>query len=139
MAPPPLDAFATSPHHCPMRMREISFGGQRPVDGYGPGGFRIGGEWREGALLLMPGGVSPVEGGRLSDAAIAPLLAAAEEIDVVLVGQGAEIAPLPRPIREAFEAAGIGVEVMSTPSACRTYNVLLAEDRRVAALLLTVV
>jgi uncharacterized protein len=38
-------------------------------------------------------------------------------------------------VRAALEAAGIGVETMATPSACRTYNVLLAEDRRVAAAL----
>ncbi|WP_325166142.1 Mth938-like domain-containing protein [Thermohalobaculum xanthum] len=119
-------------------MNEITFGGQRPVDGYGPGGFRIAGEWHEGPLVLLPSGIQPMAGGALGDAAIAPVLAAAAEIDVVLVGQGAEIAPLPRALREAFEAAGIGVEMMSTPSACRTYNVLLAEDRRVAALLIAV-
>ncbi|MDT8344283.1 MAG: Mth938-like domain-containing protein [Thermohalobaculum sp.] len=119
-------------------MHEIRFEGQRPVDGYGPGGFRIAGVWHDGSLILLPGGPMPMPGDGLSAAAIAPLLAAAAEIDVVLVGQGAEIAPLPRALREAFEAAGVGVEVMSTPSACRTYNVLLAEDRRVAALLLAV-
>jgi len=41
-------------------------------------------------------------------------------------------------MRAALEAAGLGVEIMSTPSACRTYNVLLAEDRRAAAVLVAV-
>ncbi|WP_319936749.1 Mth938-like domain-containing protein [Thermohalobaculum sediminis] len=119
-------------------MNEITFAGQRPIDTYGPGGFRVGGVWHEGALILLPGGLLPMPGGALSEAAIASLLAAAAGIDMVLVGQGPEIAPLPRALREAFEAAGIGVEVMSTPSACRTYNVLLAEDRRIAAMLLPI-
>ncbi|MEM6932987.1 MAG: Mth938-like domain-containing protein [Pseudomonadota bacterium] len=51
------------------------------------------------------------------------------------MGQGPDIAPLNQEIREAIENSGPGVEIMSTPSACRTYNVLLAEDRRVAAIL----
>ena len=51
---------------------------------------------------------------------------------------GGDIAPLPRPLRVALEEAGIGVEVMSSPSACRTYNVLLTEHRRVAAALVAI-
>lgn len=51
---------------------------------------------------------------------------------------GAEIAPLDRDLRAALEAAGIGVEIMATPPACRTYNVLLAEGRRIGAALLPV-
>jgi uncharacterized protein len=120
-----------------MRMNEIAYGGPPPVDSYGPGGFRLAGEWHEGPLLLLPSAIRPMPGGAVTVEAAAPILAEGG-VDVVLVGQGPEIAPLARPVREAFEAAGIGVEIMSTPSACRTYNVLLAEDRRVAALLLTV-
>lgn len=118
-----------------MRISEIVFEGQPPIDGYGPGGFRIAGTWHPGALLLSPAGVEPLAQGV---GGVLPLGGWAEMVDVVLVGQGMEIAPLPAPLRAAFEAAGIGVEPMSTPSACRTYNVLLAEDRRVAALLLPV-
>ncbi len=39
-----------------MRMTEIQIESQRPVDGYGPGGFRIDGDWREGSLILLPSG-----------------------------------------------------------------------------------
>ncbi len=117
-----------------MRMTEIPLEGQRPVDGYGPGGFRIDGDWREGSLILLPSGISRFDGPP-SVGNLAPVLAARGEFDVLLVGMGAEIAPLPRPVRAALEASGIGVETMSTPSACRTWNVLLAEDRRVAAAL----
>ena len=65
-------------------------------------------------------------------------LALTGKIDVLLVGMGAEIAPIPGPVREAFDEIGVGIEAMSTGSACRTYNVLLAEDRRVAVALLAV-
>jgi uncharacterized protein len=120
-----------------MRMTEIRMEGQRPVDGYGPGGFRIDGDWHEGSLVLLPAGVRPLDGPPTLES-LAAVLAAAEELDVLLVGTGPEIAPLPRPVRAALEAAGIGVETMSTPSACRTYNVLLTENRRVAAALVAI-
>ncbi len=120
-----------------MRMNEISLTGRLPVDSYGPGGFRVDGAWRAGSLVLSPGGLHDFEA-PVDMEAMALLVAQAGEIDVVLIGQGAEIAPLAAPLRAALEEAGIGVETMSTASACRTYNVLLAEDRRVAAVLVAV-
>ena len=57
---------------------------------------------------------------------------------VLFVGTGAEIAHAPRAFRDRLEEAGIGVETMATPAACRTYNVLLSEGRRVAVALLPV-
>jgi uncharacterized protein len=120
-----------------MRMNEISLTGRRPVDSYGAGGFRIDDVWHAGSVVVSPGGLhgftAPVDMELL-----APLIAQATGIDVVLIGQGAEIAPLTGPLRAALEQAGIGVEIMSTASACRTYNVLLAEDRRVAAVLIAI-
>lgn len=121
-----------------MKMTEIQFAGrQPPIDGYGPGGFRVGGAWHEGALFLSVRGRAEAPA-RLDAGAIAPVIEAADEIDVLLVGLGPEIGRLAGPLRETLEAAGIGVEAMATPSACRTYNVLLAEERRVAALLLPI-
>ncbi|MBI4937798.1 MAG: Mth938-like domain-containing protein [Nitrosomonadales bacterium] len=53
--------------------------------------------------------------------------------EVLLFGTGAQQC-FPHPgLYRALMAAGIGVEFMSTPAACRTYNVLLSEDRKVAA------
>ncbi|QBX99556.1 hypothetical protein E2K80_01470 [Rhodophyticola sp. CCM32] len=115
-----------------MRLNEVQYDDSKPVDGYGPGFFRIGGVVIEGAVLLLPSGVSPWDG---YDAPH-PLLAAGDKIDVLLIGTGAEITHIPDALRHALEAAGIGVEVMSSPSACRTYNVLLAEGRRIGAALL---
>ena len=125
-----------------MRMLEIDYDARPPIDAYGGGGFRLGGGVRHmGSMLHLPAGVSEWGVGlpaQADAAAFAPILQAAEEIDVLLVGMGPDIAPLPREAREALEEAGIGVETMATGAACRTFNVLLAEDRRVAAALIAV-
>lgn len=117
-----------------MRTTEVDYEGRLPVDGYGAGGFRVAGAVHLGPLALVPAGVVPWAG--LPD--LAPFLERVAEFDVLLVGLGASMGPLPdgfAAARAGLEAAGAGVEVMATPSACRTYNVLLAEGRRVAAAL----
>lgn len=117
-----------------MRLVEVVFDGVVPVDGYGPGFFRVGGALHDGPLALTPAGAAPWEG--LPE--IGVFLALAGRVDVVLFGMGPEIRPLPRELRVALEAAGLGVEVMATPAACRLWNVLIAEGRRVAAGLIPV-
>ncbi|MCX7645616.1 MAG: Mth938-like domain-containing protein [Rhodobacteraceae bacterium] len=117
-----------------MRLSEIAYTDARPVTGYGPGFFRIGAELHRGAVLILPSG--PVAWAGYGDTAA--LLAAARTIDVLFVGTGAEIAPIPAAFREALEAAGVGVEIMASPTACRTFNVLLAEGRRIGAALIPV-
>ena len=117
-----------------MRINEITFTDARPIDGYGPGFFRIGGERVDGPVLVLPNGVKPWSG--FDDTGHALDLVA--EIDVLFVGTGAEIAHVPAGFRDALEAAGLGVEAMASPSACRTYNILLSEGRRVGAALLPV-
>ena len=117
-----------------MRLNEITFTDAKPVEGYGPGFFRIGGEVIEGAVLTGPTGTG-AWGGFDSTA---PLLELAGVVDVLFVGTGAEIAHIPPALRAALNDAGIGVEVMSSPSAARTYNVLLSEGRRVALAMLPV-
>ncbi|NGM46826.1 hypothetical protein G5B31_14915 [Rhodobacter sp. SGA-6-6] len=117
-----------------MRLTEISYGSAQPVQGYGPGFFRIGGHVLRGAALITPWDAGPWGG--LED--LEAPLSLQGRIDVLLLGMGAEIAHPPAAFREALEAAGIGVEVMTSPAACRTYNVLLSEGRRIAAALLPV-
>jgi uncharacterized protein len=124
-----------------MRMNEITFEERPPIDGYGEGGFRIGGFVHRGSVLLLPrrmDGWTPAAVTEITPDHCGEILAAAADIDVLLVGTGAEIAYLPREARAALEGAGLGVEVMATGPACRTFNVLLAEDRRVAAALIAV-
>ncbi|MBV1895786.1 MAG: Mth938-like domain-containing protein [Rhodobacteraceae bacterium] len=111
-----------------MRLNETTYDDAQPVEGYGPGFFRIADEVFHGPILTLASGTKGWEG--YGD--LAPLLALKVEIDVLFVGTGAEISHIPKDMRDTLEAAGIGVEAMSTPSACRTYNVLLSEGRRVA-------
>ncbi len=117
-----------------MRLNEITFTDADPVDGYGPGFFRIAGEKLDGPVLTGPVGTR-LWGGF---ADTAPLLALAAHIDVLFIGTGADIAHIPAELRDALEGAGLGVEVMSSPTAARTYNVLLSEGRRVALAMLPV-
>ncbi|MBK5933108.1 uncharacterized protein C8N32_11614 [Rhodovulum imhoffii] len=117
-----------------MQITELTFSSSLPVDGYGPGFFRVAGQVHHGPVLVAGDRVLPWEG--LSDGAA--LMALAGQIDVLLIGTGAEISPLPTELRDRLEAAGLGVEAMATPPAARTYNVLLSEKRRVAVALLPV-
>jgi len=117
-----------------MRLNEITYNNAAPVDGYGPGFFRIGGQVFEGAVLTGPTGTA-AWGGYADDA---PLLALSEAVDVLFIGTGAELAHIPSDLRSTLERAGIGVEIMNSPAACRTYNVLLSEGRRIALALIPV-
>lgn len=117
-----------------MRLNEVVYDNAEPIDGYGPGFFRVGGKVVEGAVIVSAAGVTPWAG--FEDPA--PLVAMAGQIDVIFVGTGAEIAHVPAALREALEAVGLGVEPMASPAACRTYNVLLSEGRRVAVALIPV-
>jgi len=117
-----------------MQLNEIDYGKARPIDGYGPGFFRVGGEVTEGAVLVTADRVT-AWGGYEDRDTLMPLVG---QIDVLFVGTGAEMEYLPPAFRDALDAAGIGVEPMASPAACRTYNVLLSEGRRVAAALLPV-
>lgn len=117
-----------------MRLNEIEFTDAKPVEGYGPGFFRIGGEVIHGPVIAGPMGTQGWGG--FDDAAA--LLALAGKVDVIFVGTGAEIAHLPDALRDDLEAAGVGVETMSSPAACRTYNVLLSEGRRIALAMIPV-
>lgn len=111
---------------------------QNTVTAYGPGWVEINRERHEGALLLMPEGevlawhVQSFEA--LEAADFERLLAHAPEM--VLLGTGAQQRfPHPR-LSAALSAAGVGLDVMSTHAACRTYNILAGEGRRVLAVLL---
>ena len=117
-----------------MRISEVKFGTNPPVESYGPGFFRLGGALVRGPVLLGPGGPRTWPG--LPDTGA--ILELRDAIDVVLMGMGAEIRALGGPEREALEEAGIGAEIMATPAACRTYNVLLSEGRRIAAALMPI-
>jgi uncharacterized protein len=112
-----------------------------PIDTYGNGGFRFAGMSHRGSLLCFPDGIWawPVGGvGELSAALLQPALARAEALDFFLIGGGRDPFVLPEPLRARFHAAGLSVDAMATGAAVRTYNILLAESRRVGAGLIAV-
>ncbi|WP_377186836.1 Mth938-like domain-containing protein [Ruegeria meonggei] len=117
-----------------MRLNEITYNNATPIDGYGPGFFRIGGQIHEGTVLTGPTGTT-AWGGYDDQTA---LLKLNDHVDVLLIGTGAALTHIPKDLRTALENAGIGVEIMNSPAACRTYNVLLSEGRRIALALLPV-
>jgi len=114
---------------------------QAPIDAYGNGGFRFASLSHRGSLLCLPSGmhrwaVSDPAGITLES--LRPVLDAAAELDVLLIGLGKEIVGLDPSIREALRAERIIVEAIATGGAVRTYNILLGEQRAVGAALIAV-
>lgn len=110
------------------------------VDGYGPGAFTIRGERREGSLILLPDAIVAWQPGDISNLVLADFAAladldAAVRPGILLVGMGERGLFLKPAVRAELRALGMVVDTMGTGAACRTYNVLLAEERRVAACL----
>ncbi|SMQ63838.1 Uncharacterized conserved protein, contains Mth938-like domain [Devosia lucknowensis] len=111
------------------------------IDAYGNGGFRFAEMSHKGSLLCLPNGMSgwsvssPAE---LTLASLQPVLDQADDIDVLLIGLGTDIVAIDPAIRTALRERRIIVEPTQTGGAIRTYNVLLAEERAVAAALIAV-
>ena len=124
-----------------IEIREAHFPGRPPLDAYGNGGFRFAGMSHRGSILCLPSGVhgwQPHDAEALVKGDFARVIAEAEAIEILLVGTGSELKPLAADLREAFRSVRISADPMSTGAAVRTYNVLLAEDRAVAAALIAV-
>jgi uncharacterized protein len=115
--------------------------GQAPIDAYGNGGFRFAGMSHRGSILCLPGAIvawDVADIGAISVESLAPVLAERGSIEFLLVGTGRGPARVPKAVSDALREAGIGLDAMDTGAACRTWNVLLAERRAVAAALIAV-
>ncbi len=113
-------------------------GGVNLVRGYGPGQLRVNERTHSSSVILTATAVidpwRPTSALEITAADLDPLLGLGAE--VVLLGTGSrQQFPDPRVLRPLYEKR-IGVEVMDTPAACRTFNVLVAEGRAVAAALI---
>ena len=114
---------------------------RKVINGYGDGGFRIAGERIEGSVIVFPQRfvVWPV-----SDAAslraedLEPLIQAAGEIDILLLGCGSGAPVFDPALRGLLREHRIALDAMDTGAACRTYNILLTESRAIAAALIAV-
>jgi uncharacterized protein len=115
--------------------------GRAPIEAYGNGGFRFAGMSHRGSILCLPSGIrawAPSHAGDISLAALAPVLAEAAELGLLLLGAGRSREMPASTVHKGLADAGVVLEVMDTGAACRTYNVLLAEGRRVGAALIAV-
>ena len=117
------------------------FPGKAPIEAYGNGGFRFADMSHRGSILALPSGIESwavASPGDITPAALSRLIDEAGSIEILLVGAGTELTPLPPEARRSLENAGLFPDLMSTGAAVRTYNVLLSEGRAVAAALVAV-
>lgn len=122
-------------------IREAHFPGRAPIDAYGDGGFRFAEMSHRGSILCLPSGIhgwEPADPLSLVADDFIRVLEERDQVDILLVGTGPELKPLPPALRASLREVGISAEPMSTGAAVRTFNVLLAEDRLVAAALVAV-
>ena len=132
---------SATPHAAPTVMREAHFPGRAAVDAYGSGGFRFADMSHRGSILCLPSGIYawPVESvADLDLSAFERVLNEADAIDALLVGTGTDLVPLTPAVKNALREKGVGSDPMSTGAAVRTFNVLLSEERPVAAALIAV-
>ncbi|WP_422370230.1 Mth938-like domain-containing protein [Hoeflea sp.] len=124
-----------------IEIREAHFPGRAGIDAYGNGGFRFAEMSHRGSILCMPSGIhgwDATEAQPLEKGLFEKVLAEAGDIEVLLVGTGSTIRPLPADLKAALRAMNISSDPMSTGAAVRTFNVMLAESRAVAAALIAV-
>ena len=115
--------------------------GRQVVEGYGDGGFRVSGTLWRGPVIVFPDRTVAWPGGSMSGLSLAmlePALAVDDVPEILLLGCGARAGFVSPALRAAIRSAGPVLESMGTGAACRTYNVLLSEGRRIAAALIPV-
>ena len=116
--------------------------GRQVVESYGDGRFKVSGNFHRGSVLVHPDETLPWSAADMAGVtldSLAPLLPTAGRlVEVLLLGCGPSLLPVPKELRQELRARGIVVEPMDTGAACRTYNVLLLEERAVAAALIAV-
>ena len=115
--------------------------GRQVIQAYGAGRFRIAGVAHEGAVIVFPERTLAWEVAAFADITLDSLdavIAAEPRVEILLIGCGPRLVPLGAALAAGLREAGIVAEPMDTGAACRTYNVLMAEERRVAAALIPV-
>jgi uncharacterized protein len=117
--------------------------GRQIIESYGDGRFRVTGAVHQGSILVFPEKTVawPVtESTALSEDNLASIAAAGDAgtIDLLLIGCGPRMTQIPPKLRAALRSHGVVIEPMDTGAAARTYNVLAAEGRKVAAALIAV-
>ncbi|QEE11860.1 Mth938-like domain-containing protein [Bartonella krasnovii] len=123
-----------------IQIREAHFPSRAPIDAYGNGGFRFADMSHRGSIICIPSGIYGIDmlGPVPTQRDLSRILEEANDIEVLLIGTGTELLRLPEELQVLLWEKRISSDTMSTGAAVRTFNVLLAEDRAVAALLFAV-
>jgi uncharacterized protein len=114
---------------------------QQVIQSYSKDRFRVNGELRNGAVIVFTNETMKwncSEVAKLTIGDFSEVVDRQKEIDVVLLGCGRTVDGFDRSLLPLLKDDGLVVEVMDTGAACRTYNALMAEGRRVVAMLLPV-
>jgi len=108
------------------------------IERYGENGFGIAGVIYRGSVLVFPDRTLSWQVASAADVTQESLAPVIEHggVRILLLGLGRSMRAMPIMLRNTLRAAGIVLEPMDTGAACRTFNVLVAEDRPVAAALL---
>ena len=115
--------------------------GRQRIQSYGDGGFRINGQRYAGSVILTAESVAAWPRDSVDHIDIddfSELASLTPAIEILLLGCGNRAVLPPTAVRTYLRTLGIGLDVMDTGAACRTFNVLVQEDRRVAAALIAV-
>jgi uncharacterized protein len=121
-----------------MDLTPVATAGRQIIERYAASGFRVSGVIYHGPVLVFPDLTVAWEAGSARDVTWETLAPVIEHgrVEILLLGLGRSTSAVPAALRTALRTAGIALEAMDTGAACRTYNVLVAEDRRVAAALI---
>jgi len=124
-----------------MELTQTKAPGRQVIEGYGGGRFRVSGAVHEGSVIVFPDRTEPwtvTAFEQIAPDSFGGLAGASHEVDLLLLGCGPRMCLVPGAVRQPLREHGIVLEPMATGAACRTFNVLVAEGRRVAAALIAI-
>ena len=111
------------------------------IQAYGDGGFTLSERKVKGSVLVFPDKAEEWKVNSVADLtleSLKPVMEADPAVEILLIGTGTSQALISPTLKDALRVGGMAVDSMDTGAACRTYNILMSEDRRVAAALIAV-
>lgn len=124
-----------------MQLENTGFAGLRLIEAYGDKGFRFTDARHEGSVLILPKRIEGFAVSSMSEVdleSFGSVIAQRAEIEILLIGTGEKQVFPAQDIIKYFIEQKIALEVMDSRAACRTYNILASEDRKVAAAIIAV-
>lgn len=121
-----------------MELTPVTPSDRQVIERYATSGFRVTGVIYDGPVLVFPDRTMRWDirrGSAVTSESLAPVIEHGG-VQILLLGMGRAMSPVPAALRSAMRAGGVTIEAMDTGAACRTYNVLVSEGRRVAAALI---